>query len=139
MGSGCIALFSGYLPHTRTVLYCTRSRTGCPIFISSIVKDGSMTFSLCAHTGSYVRPCPYTIVNRCTRRIWDIFSSMEYPGKWKCSYAFERLTLKTTHAGTGMNGPGAIFLTPLKVSCPFRGPLSLQQMHTPGGLISSRE
>jgi len=56
-----------------------------------------------------------------------------------CSYAFEGLTLDATHAGTGMNGPGAIFLTPLKVSYHFRGPLSLQQMHTRGGLISSRE
>ncbi len=134
MGSGCIALLSvTYTP------YSTRFRTGCPIFISSIVKDGSTTFSLCAHTGSCFRLCPYTIVDRCTRRIWDIFSSMEYPGKWKCSYAFEGLTLDAIHAGTGMNGPGAIFLTPLKVSCRFRGPLSPQQMHTRGGLISSRE
>jgi hypothetical protein len=131
--SGCIALLAVSVTYTQ---YCSRFRTGCPIFISSIVKDGSSTFSLCAHTGSCSRLCPYTIVDRCTRGIWDIFSSMEYPGKWKCSYAFGGLTLD---AGTGMNGRGAIFLTLLKVSCPFRGPLSPQQMHTREGLISSRE
>ncbi len=61
------------------------------------------------------------------------------PWQVECSYASEGLTFDAIYAGTGMNAPGAIFLTRLKISCRFRGLLSPQQMHTRGGLISSRE
>lgn len=53
--------------------------------------------------------------------------------------AFEELTLNALHAGIGMNAPGAISSTPSEISCPFHGLSSPLQMHTRGGLISSRE
>ncbi len=91
-----------YSEVTTYTQYCTLFRIECPIFISSIVKGGWTTFSLCAHTGYCSLACPYTLVD----------------------------------SETGMNAPGAISSTLLKISCRFRGLLSPQQMRTRGGPIS---
>ncbi len=125
-----------YVPASHT---SKRSRIKCLIFISSTAKDGSTTCNLCAHPRiMHESPRSYVILDRCTPHIWVIFSSTEYPGKWKYSH-LEGLTFDAVYVVTGMNAPGAISLTPLKISCPFHGLLLPPRMHTQGELISSRE
>src|SRR5712671_5965688 len=94
--------------------------------------------AICARTqGSCMKAHALTVIlDRCTPHIWVIFSSTEYPGKWKYSH-LEGLTFDAVYVVTGMNAPGAISLTPLKISCPFHGLLLPPRMHTQGELISS--
>jgi hypothetical protein len=81
-----------------TTLSCLSPTHGKPLALDVRLSSRrcsrmGIRLAICEHTQRpYLRAGPDMLVDRCTLHIWDIFSSTEYPGKWKDSDVFKGLT-----------------------------------------------